>query len=135
MRRPANLLIPLLLIGGCMAETTASEPAGTAAAQAAPVSCINLDQVIARRPAGPQAILFELTGGRAYHNDLPDHCPGLERAGTAEVIAVEATGTRLCRNDRVRIFDPVEARNIGLSSFPRCRLGAFQPVAADRRRP
>lgn len=129
MRRFTVCLAMLLPIG-CMPEAYEAEPAATPAAVGPPVQCIALDQVISRRPAGPQSLVFELTGGRAYRNDLPDHCPGLANAGSADIVQVEATGSRLCRDDRVRIYDPVEARNIGLASFPRCRLGAFTPVAA-----
>ena len=131
MRR-SLVLIALLPLLAC---TQQGEEAETAAATAAPVgeavSCINLDQVISRRPAGAQAIVFEVTGGRRYRNDLPESCPSLERAGKAEIVQVEATGTRLCRGDRVRIYDPVEARNIGARAFPHCRLGTFTPIAAD----
>lgn len=121
------LALAMLLPAGCMPQVRDAQPMAAAAA-GDPLQCINLDQVISRRPAGPQSLIFELTGGRFYRNDLPDLCPGLQRAGPAEIVQVEATGSRLCRDDRVRIFDPVEARNIGLSAFPKCRLGAFVPV-------
>ena len=130
MRRNAVLTATLLLFA-CAPQQAAPEAARTAAATGAPVQCIALDQVISRRPAGAQALVFELTGGRRYRNELPDHCPGLARAGDAEIVHVEATGSRLCSGDRVRIYDPVEAKNIGVQAFPHCRLGAFTPVAAQ----
>jgi hypothetical protein len=130
--RPSLALIAVLPLLACTPQGEEVETAAaTAAAVGEPVSCISLDQVISRRPAGEQAVVFELTGGRRYRNELPDHCPGLARAGKAEIVQVEATGTRLCRDDRVRIYDPVEARNIGAGAFPHCRLGAFTPIAAD----
>lgn len=128
MRRFTSCLA-MLIAAGCVSEPYEAEPLATIAAVGPPVQCINLDQVISRRPAGPRSLVFELTGGRRYRNDLPDQCPSLERAGSAEIVHVETTGSRLCQNDRVRIYDPVEARNIGLASFPHCLLGPFIPIA------
>ena len=127
--------VAMLLPIACTSTSDQAGPAQTAAAAASagrPLQCINLDQVVSRRPAGPQSLMFELVGGRTYRNDLPGRCPGLERAGEAEIVQVEVTGSTLCRNDRVRIYDPVEARNIGAASFPHCRLGAFTPIAGRR---
>jgi hypothetical protein len=126
--KPTLFLVVALLGAGCTMNGPDAEPAAMAAATGAAEQCIPIDQIISRRPAGPQSITFEMVGGRHYRNDLPEPCPGLQRAGTAEIVQVEATGSRLCRDDRVRVYDPVEARNIGLAAFPHCRLGAFKPV-------
>lgn len=128
MPRTAALLA-LLPLAACMPQEPGLEAAATAAAIGEPVQCIALDQVISRRPAGPQSLVFEQAGGRRYRNELPDHCPGLASAGDAEIVQVETTGTQLCSGDRVRIYDPVEAKNIGVQAFPHCRLGAFTPIA------
>jgi hypothetical protein len=130
MRR-SLILLAVMPLFACAQETEDAETAAaTAAPVGAPVSCITLDQVISRRPAGAQAVEFELTGGRRYRNEIVGACPGLERAGSADIVHVEATGSQLCRDDRVRIYDPVEARNTGAQSFPHCRLGMFTPIAA-----
>ena len=129
MRRTAALIAALPLFA-CTPQQAEPEAAAAAAATGAPVQCIAIDQVISRRPAGAQSVVFELTGGRRYRNELPDNCPGLARAGDAEIVQVETTGSQLCSGDRVRIYDPVEAKNIGVQAFPHCRLGAFTPIAA-----
>lgn len=112
------------MLGGC-----AAEPPPRQLAAAAP-ECIALDQVIARRAVAPAAVEFEMIGGRIYRNQLASACPGLERLGDLAVVAITsgAEGSSLCRGDRVRIFDPVEARATGLQSYPECLLGDFVAV-------
>jgi len=129
MRSKTLLIFAPLLAGGCTTADNMPEEASAAPAGAS-VRCIDVSQIIARRPAGPQSVIFELAGGRTYRNDLPDICPGLQRAGRSEIVQIELTGSSLCRNDRVRIYDPVEARDLGVASFPHCRLGDFTPVAS-----
>lgn len=94
--------------------------------------CIPSDQIISRRVAGAAAIDFEIVGGGVYRNSLASHCPGLERLGDLAVVAVTSggEGSRLCRGDRVKVFDPVEAQATGLQSYPECLLGDFTRVAA-----
>lgn len=131
MRRTAAPMTALLLLAGCTAPQGERQSAVADAAGAGPpVACIDLNQVTSRRPAGAQSILFELTGSRNYRNDLPDHCPGLVRAGAAHIVAVEAAGSQLCRGDRISVYDPAEAKNLGPQAFPKCRLGDFVPVAS-----
>ena len=129
MKGPVALLAAFGLVA-CTQE--ASEPLAVAAAAPAigpAIACIDLDQVTARRPGGPGAVVFELAGGKTYRNDVQESCPSLENANKADVLAVQADGTRLCRNDSVRIFDPVEAKAVGIQAFPKCRLGSFTPIA------
>ena len=54
--------------------------------------------------------------------------PGAERANGSEIIQTETQSTRLCRNDHIRIYDPVEARATGPGSFAMCRVGSFTAV-------
>ena len=123
-------IIATLALSACTQQPDESLAAASAAPPTGPaLSCINLDQVTARRPGGPGAVVFELSGGRTYRNDIQGSCPSLERAGKADILSVESNSTRLCRNDSVRIFDPIEAKGIGTQAFPRCRLGAFTPIA------
>ena len=128
MHRTLALLAPMAL-AACAPRQEEPESPATAAATGEPVRCIALDQVISRRPAGAQTLVFELAGGRRYRNELPDHCPGLAHAGDAEIVHVEATGSQLCSGDRVRIYDPIEAKTVGAQAFPHCRLGEFTPIA------
>ncbi|HYE28409.1 MAG TPA: DUF6491 family protein [Allosphingosinicella sp.] len=126
MRVAIFALFVAVLLAGCTTEPQAPERLTRAAR--APVECINLDQIVSRRPSGDRSILFEMTGGRVYRNALPGRCPGLERAGPSHIVEVEATGGQLCRGDRIRVYDPLEARNIGSGAFPQCRLGVFTPA-------
>jgi hypothetical protein len=122
--RSALLLvpIPLLLLGSAMAERPAHR------ADPRPTSCIDPHQIIARHPAPPRSVVFEMLGGTRYRNDLIGACPGVERATNASIVQIEAGGTRLCSNDSIRVYDPVEARGVGARAFARCRLGIFTPV-------
>lgn len=124
MKRSA--LAALLVMGavGC----TAAPPAALVESKAA--SCIDSDQVIGRRVAGPAAVDFDVLGGVTYRNQLASACPGIDRLGKLAVVTVTSTsgGSRLCSGDRVRIADPVEAKATGLRSYPDCLLGSFVPV-------
>lgn len=123
MRGAIFLLAVPAFVAGCTAEL--GEPERPARAARSTIECISLDRIVSRRPSGDRSILFETTGGGTYRNDLPGRCPGLERAGPSHILEFEATGAQLCSGDRVRVYDPVEARNIGSGAFPQCRLGRF----------
>lgn len=130
MRNADLFLSVALLATGCAPEPR--EPESLTGAAAAPVECVNLDQIVSRRPAANGSILFEVAGGRIYRNELPGRCVGVERAGPSHIVEVEATGGQLCRGDRIRVYDPIEARNIGPGAFPQCRLGSFLPTGEGR---
>lgn len=127
MHRVATSSVLLALLAGCAVAPPAaqiSEVAGSGQ------NCIALDQVVTRRVAAPAAIDFEMIGGTIYRNRLATACPGMERLGELAVVAVTSggEGSRLCRGDRVRVFDPVEARATGIRSYPECVLGDFAEV-------
>jgi hypothetical protein len=117
------LSLALIMLGACSAQP--SIPAGPVAGE---VNCIDLTQVTARRVVPPGSVLFEMPGGISYRNDLQGSCPSAARANGSEIIQTETQSTRLCRDDRIRIYDPVEAKATGARSFPQCRLGSFVPV-------
>jgi hypothetical protein len=123
----AAILAPILLLG-CQNKPLPPGSAGTWKAVGQQVQCINLDEVVSRQAAGPQAILFRMTGGRSYRNDLAGSCPGLARSSALDVIQVETAGPQLCRDDSVRVYDPVQAKAVGAQAFAKCRLGAFTRV-------
>jgi hypothetical protein len=77
-------------------------------------------------------VVFEMAGGVTYRNEVQGSCPSLARAMGTETLQLETFSGRLCRDDSVRVYDPVEARAGGPQSFPRCRLGAFVPQAKAR---
>jgi hypothetical protein len=130
MIKASVAILTLFALGACTPETGEPLAVASAAPPVGPaVACINLDQVTARRPGGPGAVVFELAGGKTYRNDVQGACPSLENANKADILSVQADSTRLCRNDSVRIFDPVEAKGVGIQAFPKCRLGNFTPIA------
>jgi hypothetical protein len=118
-----------LVLASCTAATAKQQEQPQQAA-AKPKSCIPIDQIVARRVAGPGAVEFDVVG-KTYRNDLASSCPGLARLGTSAAIAV-TTGAEtgmLCAGDRVKIFDPVEIKSTGLRNYPFCQLGKFTEVA------
>jgi hypothetical protein len=118
-------LIVVLLAGlaGCNDQPAAIAPQGPPGAQ---VSCISLNQVVSRTPLPPSAVLFEMTGGITWRADLQGNCAA--RADRASIVQTESHSTRLCHNDRIRIYDPVEAKATGARSFPACRIVGFTAV-------
>jgi hypothetical protein len=119
------LLAPLLLTGSV---ALSGAPRNEAPAAPGAVRCIDPHQIVARYPERPNALVFEMTGGITYRNDLIGACPGVARADGNSIIQIEPAGTLLCANDSARVYDPVEARGVGPGAFARCRLGAFTPV-------
>lgn len=124
MKRMSALLFASL--GACNAQPPSAPP--QLAAAGAQVNCIDLKLVTARRLLPPSAVLFEMTGGVSYRNDLVGSCPSAARADPSAIIQTESQSTQLCSDDHVRIYDPVEARATGARSFPICRLGTFKAV-------
>ena len=105
-------------------------PERQSSAEAAQVSCIQLNQVAGRRVVDASSVLFEMSGPSNYLNRLQGQCPGLARLGTSATISVASGGEggRLCRGDRIRVADPVEASGANLRSYPTCVLSDFEPV-------
>ena len=116
------------LLQGCVAE--APETA-LAAAGAGQVRCLDARQITARRVTSGTTLEFEARG-ITYRNDLPDACPGLENRMALDSLAVEVTGSQVCAGDSFRAFDPVQAKAVGITAFPRCRLGNFTPLTPAR---
>ena len=113
-------------LGACSAQPTSAPP--PLAAAGAQVNCIDLQQVSGRRVVPPSAVEFDTVGGISYRNDFQGSCPSAARADASTIIQTESQSTRLCRDDRVRVYDPVEARATGARSFAVCRLGVFTAV-------
>lgn len=119
------ILVLFLITAGCGAK---SAPPVAALAAGAQTRCIDLHQVIARRAQPPSSVVFEMSGGVTYRNDLVGGCPGAARANGNTIVQTESQSTTLCANDSVRVYDPVEARATGAQSFAKCRLGVFTAV-------
>ena len=127
MRLPTLLIAPLLLIG-CTAEEP--ETVSTAAADGGgQVACIDATRIAGRRAESNRALVFEMSDGRVFRNDLPEACPGVERASSFGTLAIEPIESRMCRGDFVRVYDPADLPTGGIKSLPRCRLGGYTQVA------
>lgn len=128
MRRSLVLLAPLALVG-CTGDTTETASAADAAALApGQVRCIEASRIAGRRAESNRALIFELDDGRVLRNDLPQACPGLERASNFGTLAIDPIENRMCQGDFVRIYDPADLPVGGLKSVPRCRLGAYTQI-------
>jgi len=123
MKRAIALLS--LAAGAC---GTQSAPLVEVVPAAAQTRCIDLQQVIARHVQQPSSVVFEMSGGTTYRNDLVGACPGAARANGSEIIQTETQSTTLCANDTIRVYDPVEAKATGSQSFAKCRVGMFTTV-------
>ena len=84
-----------------------------------PVSCVSLRDLQGNKSAGEGAIVFEGIGGRKWVNRPPAGCPSLEFGRT---LRVRTSGSQLCRNDIVTVFDGVSGSESG-----GCGLGDFEP--------
>lgn len=114
-------VLPLAAVAAC----TAQPPGPPALAARAAGSCIDLSQVTSRHVAGPSAVVFETTHG-TYRADLQGSCAA--RADASAIVETVSRSGQLCRDDRVRVFDPVEAKATGARSFPQCRVLALTPI-------
>ncbi len=128
MRKIVIGLTAAAVVQGCMAEApeTALGPPGPGQ-----LRCVDARQITARRITGPSSLEFDV-GGITYRNDLPAACPGLENRMTFDSLALEVTGSQICAGDSFRAFDPVQAKAVGATAFPRCRLGNFTRVEPSR---
>ena len=87
-----------------LAACSAQPGAGPVASpQQAHLECIDLSQVTGRHVLPPASVVFEMSGGMAYRNDLQGTCPGAARADASAIVQTETQSTQLCRNDRIRI--------------------------------
>jgi hypothetical protein len=107
--------LPLAALAAC----TAQPPGPPALAARAAGSCLDLSQVTSRHVIGPSAVIFETTHG-TYRADLQGSCA--VRPDTSAIVETVSQSSQLCPDDRVRVFDPVEAKATGARSFPQCRV-------------
>lgn len=117
------------LLQGCMADA----PQAAASAAVGAVRCIPAgQQITGRRMTSPTTLEFDL-GPVTYQNNLPVACPGIQGRLPLDALQIEVTGSHICAGDSFRAFDPVQARAVGITAFPRCRLGNFTRIESARR--
>jgi hypothetical protein len=112
MRSPVFLIVPLLLLGCTQDQGADSAATASNAAVGGQVACIEATRVAGRRAENNRTLVFELTGGQTYRNDLEETCPGIERASSFGTLAIDPIENRLCRGDMVRVYDPAELGRI-----------------------
>jgi hypothetical protein len=117
--------MPLVALAAC----TAQPPPPMIAARAAG-SCIDLAQVTARHVAPPSAVIFETTHG-VYRAEIVGNCAAAAHPNGSEIVQTESQSSHVCPDDRVRIYDPVEAKATGATAFPQCRIGTITTVSAS----
>lgn len=130
MRQTAVMTLGSMMVAVLASCAAVPAPESRSSAEAGQVSCIQLSQVAGRRVVDASSVLFEMTGPANYVNRLQGQCPGLARLGTSATVSIASGGEggRLCRGDRIRVVDPVEASGTGLRSYPTCVLSDFEPV-------
>jgi hypothetical protein len=129
MRSTVPLLLAPLLLAGCTNYDASPDAAAreTAAAVGQKIACIDSTRIAGRRAVDNRTLVFEMSGGQVFRNDLEETCPGIARASNFGTLAIDPIESRMCRGDMVRVYDPADVRDP--KTAPRCRLGAFARVA------
>ncbi|HEX8668025.1 MAG TPA: hypothetical protein VF727_06605 [Allosphingosinicella sp.] len=122
------LLSPLALVA-CTAAEPVPETSASTAAIGQQVACIDTTRVAGRRAENNRSLVFELTGGQTFRNDLEEACPGIERAASFGSLSVDPVDARMCRGDMVRVYDPSDIPAGDIKNVPRCRLGNYTRIA------
>jgi hypothetical protein len=121
------------LVAGCMAQEPveltadaqaelARELAGRVAGD--PVPCLNQRDIRGNRSVGEAVLLFDGPGDLVYVNRPAGGCPSLDHG---RALSTRTMGTRLCRGDLARVFDPTSGIEYG-----GCSLGDFVPYRRER---
>ena len=85
------------------------------------VRCLPLRQVRDSDPIDDNAILFEVTGGRMYLNELRGKCAGLKRNGR---YSYQTTQNQICVGDIITV-----SNRSGTMQLGSCGLGEFEALA------
>ena len=121
------------LVAGCMAQQPVELTADAQAELAReldgrvagdPVSCLNQRDIRGNRSVGEAVLLFDGPGDLVYVNRPPGGCPSLDHG---RALSTRTMGTRLCRGDLARVFDPTSGIEYG-----GCSLGDFVPYRRER---
>jgi hypothetical protein len=90
-----------------------------------PVACISLSRVERTSVVDEDTILFYLSGGEVYRNDLPHRCPTLKSEDT---FMYRVTTSQLCSVDVITVLEHMGSRFMPGAS---CGLGGFMPISAE----
>lgn len=131
LMRARSILAVAMIAGlgsGGAAVGSARQP--SVAADQGP-SCVNLDQVVARRGTAADVLTLDMLGKRSIAARLVAPCPHLTEIDRTYTLVLDLeSGQRLCRGDRFHVVDPVVARIGGANSYQWCRIARFEPVPA-----
>ncbi|MDJ0927381.1 MAG: hypothetical protein QNJ73_06965 [Gammaproteobacteria bacterium] len=86
-------------------------------------NCIRVDSIRNTRIHDDSTILFYMTGGKAYVNNLPHRCSGLRMAGA---FGYKTSTRSLCNVDMITVI----RSGIGGPGV-RCGLGMFKPITPE----
>ncbi|MBT8445775.1 MAG: hypothetical protein HKO62_12755 [Gammaproteobacteria bacterium] len=114
-RRPVRVLLVLAAAATAVISEAAEQ-------SDEPVRCVSLSRVQSLDILSNKQIVFELSGGEYYVNNLPYPCPGLRRSST---LMYRTSIGRLCNVDVVTLLESVGG---GLMPGASCGLGMFEPT-------
>jgi hypothetical protein len=122
---PMRCFLLLLTIAGCAAPQASVDRSSLAAVVGNRVvagpsqRCVPILSRLNALQALDSRTLFYRSGNTVWINHLPDDCPRLRPTSN---LAVSIVGSRYCRGDAVRVFDPGSNTPVTI-----CALGDFTP--------
>lgn len=94
---------------------------------AAPVDCIQLQQIRNSNVRSDSVIDFQMSNGRVYRNTLPNSCPQL---GFERRFAYKTSLSQLCSVDIITVLTNIGP---GISRGASCGLGKFQEMTDTKK--
>lgn len=86
-----------------------------------PVTCVQINRIRETRVLDDSTILFVMTDGSTFRNELPNRCPGL---GFERAFSYSTSISQLCNVDIITVVNQGGGPRRGAS----CGLGPFTPV-------
>ena len=121
----SRALLIVAAVPWLLAFAPQDEPAGAPRSASEARDCLSASRVLTRRPDGPRGLLFEMSDGTTWRNEVQGTCRSLERANDFDILAFNLAGSQYCRGDQFSVVDPAEIGAGGLRATQRCRLGSF----------
>lgn len=119
----AALVMAGVVLSGCAAggQRAGSSAMATPIPGAAPVSCVNLQNIRESKVIDDRTIDFVMRDGRILRNTLPYSCPGL---GFERAFSYKTSISQLCSVDIITVIN----NGAGIRTGASCGLGTFVPV-------